>query len=99
MWRWVTRGLVLSLLAALTVPALLAQLPTGFVGEVDRPDPGVTQSGIVLVRGWAFDPIQISRIELYVDDQFQHNATIKLPYGEPREDRPPSGNGDGLEKK
>ncbi len=80
MWRWVTRGLVLSLLAALTVPALLAQLPTGFVGEVDRPDPGVTQSGIVLVRGWAYDPIQISRIELYVDDQYQHNATIKLPY-------------------
>ncbi|HUP45217.1 MAG TPA: hypothetical protein VM779_06860 [Thermoanaerobaculia bacterium] len=62
------------------MPALLAQLPPGFVGEVDRPDPAVVQSGVVLVRGWAYDPIQISRIELFVDDEFQHNAVIRLPY-------------------
>ncbi|HUP50278.1 MAG TPA: Ig-like domain-containing protein [Thermoanaerobaculia bacterium] len=80
MWRWVTRGLVLTLLAALAVPVLFAQLPPGFVGDVDRPDPNITHSGLILVRGWAFDPVQISRIELYVDDEFQHRATLGLPY-------------------
>ena len=80
MWRWVTRGLVLASLTALLAPALLAQLPSGFVGEVDRPDPDVTHSGVILVRGWAFDPVQISRIELYVDDQFQHQAVMRLPF-------------------
>ncbi|HEU4522688.1 MAG TPA: Ig-like domain-containing protein [Thermoanaerobaculia bacterium] len=72
--------MVLSLLATFFVPALLAQLPTGFIGEVDRPDPAVVQSGVVLVRGWAYDPIQISRIELFVDDEFQHNVVLRLPW-------------------
>lgn len=75
MWRWVTRGLILTLLA-LFAPALLAQ---GFVGDLELPDPGQTQSGMVLVKGWAIDPQAINRIELWVDDQFQHEAVKFLP--------------------
>jgi hypothetical protein len=68
------------LLAALCVPALLAQQPQPqFVGDVDLPDVGQPQSGVVLVRGWALDPQQISRIELWVDDRYQHNAVKFLP--------------------
>lgn len=77
MWRWVTRGLVLALLSALLAPALLAQ--TGFIGAVDLPDPAAVQSGVVLVRGFALDPAQITKIELYVDDQFQHRTVTNLP--------------------
>jgi hypothetical protein len=80
MWRWVTRGLVLTLLTALSIPALFAQLPTGFIGVVDHPDPTVTHSGVVLVKGWAYDPLSISRIELWVDDQYQHNVVMGLPF-------------------
>jgi len=77
MWRWVTRGLVLSSLALLA-PILFAQ-PYQFVGDVDSPDPNRVQSGVVLVKGWALDPGQISRIELWVDDQFLHNVVMFLP--------------------
>ena len=80
MWRWVTRGLVLTLLTALFVPALFAQSPTGFFGVLDFPDSNATQSGVVLVKGFAYDPQQISRIELWVDDQFQHTVVMGLPY-------------------
>lgn len=79
MWRWVTRGLVLTLVSTLFVPALLAQLPGEFVGALDLPDPQATHSGVILVRGWAFDPQQISRIDLYIDDQFEHRALIGQP--------------------
>lgn len=82
MWRWVTRGLVLAFVAALLAPALIAQTPCGagsFCGALDFPDPAVTQSGVVLVRGFALDPAQISKIELYVDDQFQYRALTGLP--------------------
>ncbi|HUP60140.1 MAG TPA: hypothetical protein VNA69_06955 [Thermoanaerobaculia bacterium] len=64
------------MLAALFAPALIAQ---DFVGDVELPDPNKTQSGMVLVRGWALDPGQISKIELYVDDQYQHDLVINLP--------------------
>src|SRR5713101_7485785 len=77
MWRWVTRGLVLAFVSALLAPALLAQ--TGFIGALDLPDPAAVQSGVVLVRGFALDPTQITKIELYVDDQFQHRAVTGLP--------------------
>src|SRR5689334_12986888 len=78
MWRWVTRGLVLTLLSTLLAPALMAQLP--FIGALDRPDPAIPQSGVVPVSGWAYDPTgTISRIELFVDDQFQYRATMGLP--------------------
>lgn len=77
MWRRVTRGLVLAFLSVLLVPALFAQ--TGVIGQLELPDPAFVQSGVVLVRGWVFDPAQISRIELYVDDQFQHRTATNLP--------------------
>ncbi len=80
MWRWVTRGLVLTLLATFLSPALYAQLPTSFVGSLDFPDSRVTQTGVVLVKGWAFDPLSISKVELYVDDTFQHRLVMNLPY-------------------
>lgn len=81
MWRRVTRGLVLSLLLTAFAPALFAQLPSGFVGVVDLPDAAAPyHSGVVLVKGWAYDPLTISKIELYVDDQFQHSVVKELPY-------------------
>jgi len=79
MWRWVTRGLVLAFLTALLSPSLFAQTPGGVIGQLELPDPAVTQSGVVLVRGWVFDPAQISKIELYVDDQFQYPVVRDLP--------------------
>jgi hypothetical protein len=76
MWRWVTRGLVLTFVALLA-PVLLAQIT--FVGDVDAPDPSRTHSGMIRVSGWALDPSQITKIELWVDDQFVHNAVGFLP--------------------
>ena len=79
MWRWVTRGLVVAFIAALLSPSLIAQTPGGVIGQLELPDPAVTQGGVVLVRGWVFDPAQISRIELYIDDQFQYPVVMNLP--------------------
>lgn len=76
MWRRVTRGLVLTVVAALLLPALHAQ---DFIGVLDAPDPSATHSGVVLVKGYALDPQQISKIELWVDDQFQHRVLMGLP--------------------
>lgn len=75
MWRWVTRCLVVALLALLA-PALLAQT---FHGEVNAPDVAKVQSGLVLVQGWVLDPLTVSKIELWVDDQYQHDAILNLP--------------------
>jgi len=75
MWRWVTRGFVLAVLAALLAPAVTAQ---PFIGEVEKPDPNVVQSGMVFVQGWLLDQAQVSRIELYVDDQYQHDLILNL---------------------
>lgn len=75
MWRWVTRGLVLALVALLA-PAVFAQT---FVGDVDSPDPTRPQSGVVVVKGWVLAPNLVSKIELWIDDQFQHNAILNLP--------------------
>jgi hypothetical protein len=79
MWRWVTRGLVLTCASLLAAGALAQSQPTGFIGTVDFPDPNVTQSGVVLVKGWAYDVQALTRIELYVDDQFQYNVNMGLP--------------------
>lgn len=76
MWRWVTRGLVLTLVTAILTPALFAQ---GFIAALDEPDPGVTQTGLVKVRGFVLDSGTVSKIELYVDDQFQHRVNAGLP--------------------
>jgi hypothetical protein len=75
MWRWVARCLVLTS-TALLASTLVAQ---DFVGDVDLPNPARIQSGMVLVRGWALDPNLISKIELWVDDQYQHDAVGFLP--------------------
>ncbi|HWS72520.1 MAG TPA: hypothetical protein VN605_10420, partial [Thermoanaerobaculia bacterium] len=77
MWRWVTRGLVLSIAILLLAPAAFAQ--ADFIGALDSPDASQTQTGVVLVKGWALDPQQISKIELYVDDQFQFITNTGQP--------------------
>ena len=84
MWRRVTRGLFLILVTAILTPALFAQNSTpclagAFCGVLDAPDPGVTQTGLVTVRGYVLDAGTVSRIELYVDDQFQYRANMNLP--------------------
>ena len=84
MWRWVkTRGLVLTaVLSLLAAPGLFGQSTTpDLVASLDLPDPGVTQSGEILVKGWALDPVgtNISKIELYVDDQKQYDVNRNLP--------------------
>jgi hypothetical protein len=78
MWRRVTRGLVLATLVSLAVPALLAQT-TETLGSLEFPDPTVSQSGVILVKGWFLEPSAISRIAVYVDDQFIANANTNLP--------------------
>src|SRR5215212_103280 len=76
MWRWVTRGLVLTCLTILLAPVLAAQ---GVIGALDHPDPAFPQSGMVLVKGWVLAPNAVSRIELYVDDQFQYRLNQDIP--------------------
>jgi hypothetical protein len=78
MWRRVTRGLVLAFVASLVVPVLLAQTVETH-GSLEFPDPTVTQSGVILVKGWFLDPAAISRVAAYVDDQFIANANTNLP--------------------
>ena len=77
MWRWVTRGLVLTCIALCLTPASRAQ--ETFIGSLELPDPGVIQGGMILVKGWVLDPSAITKIELYVDDQFQHRVNSGLP--------------------
>jgi hypothetical protein len=82
MWRWVTtRGLVLTAVLALFAPALFAQSSTDLIASLDLPDPGVTQSGEILIKGWALDPVgtSISKVELFVDDQDQYSTNRNLP--------------------
>ena len=81
MWRWVTtRGLVLTAVLSLLAPGLFAQ-STDLIASLDLPDPGVTQSGEILIKGFALDPVgtSINKIELYVDDQFQYQTNRNLP--------------------
>ncbi|MBV8546472.1 MAG: hypothetical protein JO093_04350 [Acidobacteria bacterium] len=78
MWRRVTRGLVLVVLTSLVVPVLLAQTAETR-GSLDFPDPNVTQTGVILVKGWFLSPEAISRVAVYVDDQFIANSNTNLP--------------------
>src|SRR4051794_24236352 len=78
MWRRVTRGLVLVVLTSLAIPALLAQTAETR-GALEFPDPTVTQSGVILVKGWFLTPEAISREAVYVDDQFIANSNTNLP--------------------
>ena len=76
MWRWVARGLIgFAAVAFMAAPAV-AQ---GFVGALDKPAPGAVVSGVVLVQGYSLAQDEISRVDLYVDDQFVHSATINVP--------------------
>jgi hypothetical protein len=77
MWRWVTRGLVLAVLAVLLAPALLAQ--DQITGSLDSPDPAVAQAGVIFFKGWILDPGQITKITVYVDDQAITNANTGQP--------------------
>ena len=72
MWRRVTRGLVLAVLVSLVVPALLAQVAETR-GNLDFPDPTVTQSGVILVKGWFLDPALISRMQFRPTPKASHN--------------------------
>ena len=76
MWRWVTRGLVLTILATCFPTALFAQ---DLIAALDFPDPTIPNAGMVLVKGWVLDPISVAKIELYVDDQFIHTVNSGLP--------------------
>jgi len=76
MWRWVTRGLVLTVFATFFPTALFAQ---DLIAALDFPDPTVPNSGEILVKGWVLDPVSVTKIELYVDDQFQYNVNKGLP--------------------
>jgi hypothetical protein len=77
MWRW-SRGLVFSVFVLLSASTLVAQT-ADIIGSVDAPDPGTPQTGMVLVKGWVLDPSAVSKVELYVDDQFQYNLQTGLP--------------------
>lgn len=79
MRRWVVRG-VISTCVSLIVAGVLAQSgPLGFVGAVDLPDTTVMQTGVVIIRGFAFAVRRLTRIELYVDGVFQSDSTMGLP--------------------
>ncbi len=81
MWRWVTtRGLVLTAVLSLFAPGLTAQ-STDVIASLDSPDPGVVQSGEILIKGWAIPPTNsnITKIELYVDDVYQYQTNRNLP--------------------
>lgn len=76
MWRWVARGLVVIAVVSFLVPAGYAQ---EFLGFIEKPIAGETVNGMVLVQGWSLTQSPISKVELYVDDQFQHAALIDIP--------------------
>jgi N-acetylmuramoyl-L-alanine amidase len=73
----VTRGLVLGLMIVSLVSTASAQ--TEFIAFLEKPVPDETVSGMVLVQGWAVDPVGISRIDLIVDGQFVHSANLSIP--------------------
>lgn len=77
MWRMVTRGLVLGLLVMSLVSSVSAQ--TEFIAFLEKPVPNETVSGMVLVQGWAVDPVGISRIDLIVDGLYVHSANLSIP--------------------
>ena len=83
MWRWVTRGLVLSLFAALATAAAFGQTQCGVdatcIGSLDSPDPSLAQSGVILVKGFALVQPDVSKVELFVDDQFVQRVNSGIP--------------------
>ncbi len=76
MWSRVARGLVLVVAVSFLVPAAYAQ---DFLGFIEKPVAGETVNGMVLVQGWSLTNSQVSKVELYIDDQFQYEALIDIP--------------------
>ncbi len=76
MCKGIARGLFLGFMLVLSVPAAFAQ---GFIGTLETPNEAEIVYGMVLVRGFALDNQQVSKIELFVDDQFQHSVNINVP--------------------
>ncbi|MEO8218061.1 MAG: Ig-like domain-containing protein [Acidobacteriota bacterium] len=76
MWRWVTRGLSIGCLLAFFPSLVFAE---DFIGRIDTPLEGERVSGMVVIKGFALDTVDISRVDLYVDDQFQFPANINIP--------------------
>ena len=79
MWRRVTRGLVLAILMSFVVVPVLTAQTVETHGALEFPDSSVTQSGVILVKGWFLDPASISKVAVYVDDQFVVNSNTNLP--------------------
>lgn len=83
MWRWVTRGLVLFFVAALATAAAFGQTQCGndatCIGSLASPDPSQTQSGVILVKGFALVQPDVARIDLYVDDQYVQRVNTGIP--------------------
>ena len=83
MWRWVTRGLVLSLFAALATAGAFAQVQCGSdlncIGSLDSPDPSATQSGVILIKGFVLAQPDVAKVELWVDDQFVQRVSTGIP--------------------
>jgi hypothetical protein len=52
------------------------------IGNLENPPNGRNVSGITTISGWALDSVGISKIELFIDDQFIGN----IPYGGTRGD-------------
>jgi hypothetical protein len=76
MWRRVARGLICVVVA---ISFLISADAQDFVGFIERPQAEATVNGMVLVQGWALTLSPVSKIELYVDDQFQHELLINIP--------------------
>jgi len=83
MWRWVTRGLVLSFVAALATASAFAQNQCGVdancIGSLDSPDVSLSQSGVILVKGFALVLPDLAKVELFVDDQFVQRVNTGIP--------------------
>ncbi|WP_332237859.1 Ig-like domain-containing protein [Sporolactobacillus sp. KGMB 08714] len=47
-------------------------------GRIDNPGAGSTIQGIALVRGWFLDVSGVSKVDVYVDNQYQGTATYGL---------------------
>jgi len=75
MWRWVPAACSHCLCA---FSSALAAQTADIIGSVDSPDPG-TAVGMILVKGWVLDPSSVSKVELYVDDQFSTTSTPDCP--------------------
>lgn len=58
------------------------QQNASFIANLDNPTTGQKVSGILPIYGWALDPKGITKIELFIDDQFIGN----IPYGGLRTD-------------